>query len=504
MKEYLSKSSQFFFSIVVTSSTVIFSNTTAQALNFNFTYGEGTSLEQRLGFEMAGQIWSSYLTDDIDVEIHVEMTDLLPENVIGGALPGIDARQHIGNVYNKLEKDRNSNDDYVAVDNMNLYHNDRRYRVVADNYEVNHNQYINLTRANSKALGMLNSNNDDLDGYILMSNLTAESVDWNYDFLGNSVPSDSLDYLSVALHEIGHVLGFVSGVDDPNWLYKLSEVQQIQSTKGQTGINDPQRNGNYDQLTADEIYITMLDLFRFSPESTSFTENNNDLSVGGDKYFSIDGGDTVLAHFSTGQDTSLGGDGYQASHWKQQSNPLGIMDPTLGLGEQGSISELDLQAFDVIGYDRQIGAVNLDLQSLFTQTKQELADDLGIWVGYIDSVLDGATDNWLDDLIDQALADSNQDRTQDVIDMIEASEVYEWTWGDGGGNNCDPNTQNCGSSQVLAQILTNEGLFSQSYWSTLDIESEPVEVPESSAITTLLGLGLLSLGGLLKGKSSKK
>ena len=176
------------------------------------------------------------------------------------------------------------------------------------------------------------------------------------------------------------------------------------------------------------------------------------------------------------------------------------MDPTLGLGEQGIISELDLRAFDVIGYDRPPGAVNLDLLALFTQTKQELADDLGILVGYIDSVLDGATDNGLDDLIDQALANSNQDRTQDVIDMIEASEVYEWGWGD----NCDPNIQNCGSSQVLVQTLTDEGLFSQSYWSTLDIESEPVEVSESSSMIALLGLGLLGFGGLVKGQSSNK
>ena len=82
MKKYLSKRSQFFLSFLVTCSTVILSNTTAKALNFNFTYAEDTTLEQRLGFEMAGKIWSSYLTDDIDVEIHVEMTDLLPKILV--------------------------------------------------------------------------------------------------------------------------------------------------------------------------------------------------------------------------------------------------------------------------------------------------------------------------------------------------------------------------------------------------------------------------------------
>jgi hypothetical protein len=369
--------------------------------------------------------------------------------------------------------------------------NGKQFRGVADNYQITNNQHINLTRTNSKALGLVDSSNQALDGYILMSNLTAESVDWNYDFQSYNVPDNTLDYLSVALHEIGHILGYVSGVDDPNWLSSLLQAQQSQSTAGEIGRKNPEINGSYDQLGADQNYVTMLDMFRFSKESTSFSENHIDLSVGGKKYFSLDGGDTELGKFSTGKK----GDGYQASHWKQQDNPLGIMDPTLGLGEKGNISELDLRAFDVIGYDRQSGAVNIDLLSLFDQTKQELADELGIGVGYIDEVLDGATY----DLIDKALADSNRDRTQDVIDMIQESEVYEWGWGGGDGDGCDPNTQNCVNSQVLAQILTNEGLFSQSYWSTLDVESAPVEVPESSPMRTLLGLGLLGFVWLIKG-----
>ena len=96
------------------------------------------------------------------------------------------------------------------------------------------------------------------------------------------------------------------------------------------------------------------------------------------------------------------------------------------------------------------------------------------------------------------------DRSQDVIDMIEASEIYEWGFGGGGDDNCDPNTQNCGSSQILAQAFASEGLFSQAYWSTLDIETQSVEVPESSPMTALLGLGLLSFGGLVKDKSTRK
>jgi len=55
--------------------------------------------------------------------------------------------------------------------------------------------------------------------------------------------------------------------------------------------------------------------------------------------------------FSTG---SFFGDGRQASHWKDDGitgNLLGVMDPTFGPGSILSITEADLRALDVIGYD---------------------------------------------------------------------------------------------------------------------------------------------------------
>ena len=61
INKYWQKCPQLLLSIAVASSTVIVSTKVAQALSFNFTYEPGTSLEHMLGFEMAGQIWSSYL-----------------------------------------------------------------------------------------------------------------------------------------------------------------------------------------------------------------------------------------------------------------------------------------------------------------------------------------------------------------------------------------------------------------------------------------------------------
>ena len=50
---------------------------------------------------------------------------------------------------------------------------------------------------------------------------------------------------------------------------------------------------------------------------------------------------------STGQ---VNGDGRQASHWKD-SLGLGLMDPTAAPGELLMVSENDLIALDLIGWD---------------------------------------------------------------------------------------------------------------------------------------------------------
>ena len=120
MEKYLGKSSQFFFCAVATCSTLIFSNTAAKALNFNFSYAPGTSWEKIVGFEVAGAIWGSYLTDDTTVNIYVETTDLLPDNVIGGALPGFKAGQDYREFRNAMGADITSTDDQLAHSTLSL------------------------------------------------------------------------------------------------------------------------------------------------------------------------------------------------------------------------------------------------------------------------------------------------------------------------------------------------------------------------------------------------
>ena len=341
---------------------------------FDFTYAPGTSTEQIVGFEMAGQIWSSYLDDDVTVRIHVEATDELPEDVVGAALPGKKKKED----YEKVKKSL-TGDDIISPDDsqaiLSLPSSDKEFSVVVGEQELNKTKEFKLTNANAKALDLLDDDSKKLDGYILVSDLSGQSTTgWDYDALrSGDNGGGQLDFLSVAMHEVGHVLGFVSGIDDDGWLEVLTEAQRKEEE-----LEDK-----------DFKFATPLDLFRYS--DNDMAKGKIDLSTGGNPYFSIDGGATNLANFSSGAYTDFDGDGYQASHWKNGSG-VGIMNPILRAGERKNVSSLDLKAMDVIGWD--IDTSGSDWQQMYDNAVQE-SETAAI-----------------------------QDRTKDVEKMIKESE-YE-------------------------------------------------------------------------------
>lgn len=187
---------------------------------------------------------------------------------------------------------------------------------VDDDGDAN-NMTIRLTNANAKALGLTPTVGSDAT--ITFGN------SFTYDYDGSDgISAGAFDFVGIATHEIGHALGFTSGVDildgnamSPNFF-------------------------NDNQFAS----VNSLDLFRYSAESTAMgvIDWTADTRT---KYFSLDGGTTSTAGFSTGRNF---GDGQQASHWKDNLG-IGILDPTAGTGELLSISETDKLAFDVIGWD---------------------------------------------------------------------------------------------------------------------------------------------------------
>jgi hypothetical protein len=455
----------------VSSVAIAATSPAAQAVQFNFSYAQGTTLKQMIGFEMAGGIWNANLADPVSVNIYVEMTNDLPTNVIGGALPGISAKQAYDTWRTSTIADRKSADDTSVINN--LQDDKDKFTSLVDGYKVDNNSFLNMTRANAKALGMLDRNNSALDGYILMNNLNEYPVSWNYNHQNTTVANNHLDFVSVGIHEIGHVLGFVSGVDKPGWLTQKTQYQSV--------------SDYYAALTGKLDHVTPLDLFRYSTQSIAAGGSGDpwiDMSMGGNPYFSVDGGKTALGYFATGEDTSLGGDGEQASHWKQNNNPLGIMNPVLNVGQKGNISTLDRRAMDAIGWDLGMGTVNF--ANLELQAKQRLAARIGKTVA------------WLEANPLEAERLLSQDRSQDVETMIDQSKIYKW--GSSGGNkNCSTK----GRSRQGSGCKWQNGFWQHFSWQTVDPQDlQKKSVPEPSAITGLFGL--LGLGAIAKLKLQSK
>lgn len=301
-------------------------------LIFNFNPAAGTSAQAIAGFQAAGNRWSALFDDNVTVNINIAFLALAP-NVLGSA-SSTQSNYSYANVRTALGGDQTSGDDATAVANLNpgnafnLIMNRTSDNpngsgsagLFVDNNGSNNNSQIRMSNANAKALGLLAGNAAAVDASISFSN----AFTWDFDPT-DGITAGAFDFVGVATHEIGHAMGFISGVDILD-------------------INSPPVNGPF--LSNQFTFVSTLDLYRH----TATSEFNNAIDWAADtrdKFFSIDGGATLGPRFSTGRNF---GDGQQASHWKD-SLGIGIMDPTFGTGELGVISGNDIRAFDVIGWN---------------------------------------------------------------------------------------------------------------------------------------------------------
>lgn len=306
----------------------------AVALDFNFNPEPGMSQQAIDGFEAAGQLWSDIYEDDVTVNIDIGFRNLRPSVLAqtGSQRIQVTYQQFV----DALNADANSSDDASILGHLqspadfdmllnrtsNSPHGPGNANPFLDDDGDDNNVSIRLTRANAKALGLLDAQAPELDASITFSS----RFNWDFD-PSDGTQANHFPFVLVAAHEIGHMLGFTSGVDILD-------------------INSPPESGPFPDHAF--TWVSAKDVFRFSEESVDEAQSVIDWTADiRDKFFSIDGGAASLGSFATGRHF---GDGQQASHWKDDRG-LGLMDPTVAAGETPTITERDIRLFDVVGWD---------------------------------------------------------------------------------------------------------------------------------------------------------
>lgn len=219
------------------------------------------------------------------------------------------------------------------------------------------------TRSNAKALGLLPGSDGaaGADGKITLKTTTS----WDPVYSDGIAPGTK-DMVGTMLHEIGHHMGFTSGVDfvplllpptpfdppttalDDVWQYSVLDLFRYSALSA--GLPDP-------DVPDVSLPVPMTPPLRFISVDGDTPLMATAIALGGPSFV------TAPAYLSTGD--GLAGDGEQAGHWKDNilaADGLfrGLMDPTLGDGFpltsmflallSAPSPGMDLVSFDIIGY----------------------------------------------------------------------------------------------------------------------------------------------------------
>lgn len=271
----------------------------------------GNAAQVLSAFNAAANQWEGRFTDNVTLEINADFRDFGNASIIGQAQSTI-LTGGFDLIRNAMVADRDAVTEAVVA----FLPTAAQFSGLAPTGFGFFNA-ISLTQANALALGFGRVTGSD--------GLIEFNSTFSFDF-DNTDGVIGTDFETVALHEIGHALGFISAVDEVDFLLATNQT------------------GN--------IAIRPLDLFRFGSENPTnnaeFTTFARNLAPGTIQYF--DDLDQEL-RFSSGR---LTGDGRQASHWKDDALSgilIGVMDPTLGNNFISPITSADTRALCVIGWD---------------------------------------------------------------------------------------------------------------------------------------------------------
>ena len=470
-----------FFAIIV-----VLSPTSAVCLEIQIDFHDSFDEwpEAKRGLEDAATVWESVLLDPVTVTIDAAVLSVTELGIAVGGTSYTSYIPRYSDVRQALIDDVRSIDDEIAV--AHLPPDPKLIFRTSDpqgNIIVNHgndaiNAYLDVPRANAKALGLpVEDASHVVDAEIELNGLFLDG-DW-YDFDRTDGISGT-DFVGAMLHEIAHALGFMSGVTVLDY-YTL-----------------PHGPGGPDNLNEYAVW-NVLDLYRYSEASLP----NLDLALGGEPYFSIDGGASSLSRFSTGQ---FNGDGEQPSHW---IGGTGLMDPVAKIDEFMTLSPIDLRVLDVIGWDVEILAGDFNLDGTLDTS------DIDLLVGEIvnethnaefdltdDNMVD-STDvtTWLSESASQngfaapyLLGDANLDGSVNASDLNALGQ--NWLG--------HPNTWQLGDFTADGTVDANDlNQLAQNWLASIPAAASPESVSEPSGMSLLCVAAFLAALMRLKSSSAE-
>ncbi len=292
--------------------TVVDSPRTGRMSNVNIVFNLGASVPAAAvtSFTRAETYLESQFGDPITVTVNVSFANL-GSGIIGATSSATIANRAYSTVRAGLIAGKDSNDtiqDFLPAGTT------IPVRYVGTSATVTAENLLEVNRANYKATIGTSSGNDGSMQY-------NSSFNFDYD-PSNGITGSQTSLTDVIIHEVGHALGFVSSADNQGGgVMHMLDVIRFQNTDG---------TGDYNPDTTAEFSTT--------PRTVDYNTPNDD----------------AISDIISGEWRMSDGTPYQASHFREQSANIGIMDPAFAGGQTfypNYFKTSDTSVFDAIGWD---------------------------------------------------------------------------------------------------------------------------------------------------------